>query len=92
MSKDKSEIKRDILNKFREVNAGPGRALPPSWLEIFYNPGLNPQEKRLCNVAVDELVEDGLVLFKDDSRRVLIITEKGVEKIFSNGEYWYADL
>jgi predicted transcriptional regulator len=92
MSKGKSDIKRDILSKFREVNAGPGRALPPSWLEIFYISGLNPKEKRLCEQAVNELVDDGLVLFKDDSRRVMIITERGVEKIFSNGDYWYADL
>ncbi len=92
MSKDKPDIKRDILSKFREVNAGPGRALAPSWLQMFYKPGLDPQEKRLCETAVNEMLDDELIYFKDNSQRVMIITETGVEKIFSNGEYWYVDL
>jgi len=45
--KEKKTIKRDILDKFRALNAENDDLLPPHWLEMVYLKKLNTEEKKL---------------------------------------------
>ena len=65
MNKEKelsiSDIKQDIFQKFRSLEAKAGDTLPKDWLKGKYFSGLNQKERVQFNSAINELVEAGLV-------------------------------
>ena len=79
MVKDKKAIKRDILDKFRYMGNKGREALPPFWLELEYLPSLNGPEKRLCRLAVKDLIAQGLCSPSKKPAENLTLTEKGAD-------------
>ena len=65
MNKEKelsiSDIKQDIFQKFRSLEAKAGDTLSKNWLKGKYFPGLNQKERAQFNSALNELIEEGLV-------------------------------
>ena len=82
MTKDKKMIKKDILDKFRSINAEDNHALPPNWLDSDYFGSLNWEEKLLFKKAVKELISKGLVESDQDSQLNLRLTQKGADLIY----------
>ena len=77
MIKNKKMIKRDILEKFRTINAEGDYILPASWLESEYLKDLDTEEKKIFKKAVDELISKGLVEPVKGSELNLKLTRKG---------------
>ena len=82
MTRDKKTIKKEILDKFRSINAEYSHALPPNWLDSDYFESLNWEEKLLFKKAVKELISKGLVESVQDSQLNLRLTPKGADLIY----------
>ncbi|MCP4347178.1 MAG: hypothetical protein GY795_16830 [Desulfobacterales bacterium] len=83
MNSELYKIKNDILNKFRELNAGENHVIPPRWLGLFYFPTLNPKEKEVFEKAIEELINEKLIVPVNDTIK---LTKKGVDKIYPDYE------
>lgn len=81
MLKDIKAIKKDILDKFREIKAEEDDLLPESWLAEEYLSNLNSQEQKFFKQAVKELASQGLVKNLKTSALNLRLTEKGANLI-----------
>ena len=75
--KDKKTIKRDVLDKFREIEAGDNDQLPPHWLECEYLKNLKAEEKKLFKKAMQELETAGIVESVEGPGLNLRLTRKG---------------
>lgn len=82
--KDKKAIKRDILNKFRSINAESDETLPPGWLEEVYVRSLTSEEKKLFRKAVQDLISLGIVRNVEGPALNLSLSEKGEKLIYSS--------
>jgi hypothetical protein len=82
--KDKKTIKRDLLDKFRALNAETDDALPPHWLEMVYLKKLNMEEKKLFKKAVQELISMEIVENVEGPSLNLRLTQKGENLIYSS--------
>lgn len=82
MIKDKKMIKRDILDKFRDIKSEENYILPRHWLESDYFKTLRPEEKKLFKKAVNELISMGLVEDVKGSTLNLKLTQKGMDLIY----------
>ena len=77
MIKNKKMIKRDILEKFRTINAEGDYILPTNWLKSEYLANLDSEEKKIFKKAVNELISKGLVEYVKGSELNLKLTQKG---------------
>ena len=82
MTKDKKEIKKDILDMFRSLENEDGDVLPPELLETDYFKRLNWDEKSIYQDAVKELISNGLVENVKGSVLNLKLTDKGADLIY----------
>jgi hypothetical protein len=82
--KEKKTIKRDILDKFRSLNAENEDLLPPHWLEVVYLKKLNSEEKKLFKKAIQELISMGIVENVEGPSLNLRLTQKGENLIYSS--------
>jgi hypothetical protein len=82
--KEKKTIKRDILDKFRALNAENEDLLPPHWLEMVYLKKLNTEEKKLFKKAIQELISMGIVENVEGPSLNLRLTQKGENLIYSS--------
>jgi predicted transcriptional regulator len=82
--KDKKTIKRDILGKFRALNAESNDLLPPHWLELVYLKNLNSEEKKLFKKAIQELTTVGIVENVEGPSLNLRLSQKGENLIYSS--------
>lgn len=82
MNKDKKMIKRDILDKFRDIKAEEDHILPHHWLESDYFINLRPDEKKLFKKAINELISKGLVENVKGTGLNLKLTQKGADLIY----------
>jgi hypothetical protein len=82
MTRDKKMIKKDILDKFRSIDAEDSHVLPPNWLDTDYFESLNWEEKVVFKKAVQELISKGIVESVQDSRLNLRLTKKGADLIY----------
>ena len=80
--KDKKMIKRDILDKFKTIEAEENFILPADWLESNYFRHLDSEEKKIFKKAVNELISKGLVENIDGSEFNLKLTSKGADLIY----------
>ena len=82
--KDKKTIKREILDKFRSMNAENQETLPLHWLELVYMKKLSTDEKKLSKRAIQELISVGIVENVEGASLNLRLTEKGQNLIYSS--------
>ena len=82
--KDKKTIKREILDKFRSMNAENQETLPLHWLELVYLKKLSTDEKKLSKRAIQELISVGIVENVEGPSLNLRLTEKGQNLIYSS--------
>lgn len=82
--KDKKTIKRDLLDKFRALNATNEDVFPPHWLELVYLKKLNAEEKKLFKKAVQELISMEIVENVEGPGLNLRLTQKGENLIYSS--------
>jgi hypothetical protein len=82
--KDKKTIKREILGKFRSMNAESQETLPLNWLELVYLTKLSADEKKLSKRAIQELISVGIVENVEGPSLNLRLTEKGQNLIYSS--------
>jgi hypothetical protein len=82
--KDKKAIKRDLLDKFRALNAENADVLPPHWLEMVYLKKLNAEEKKLFKKAIQELISMEIVQNVEGPNLNLRLTQKGENLIYSS--------
>jgi hypothetical protein len=82
--KDKKTIKRDLLDKFRALNAESNDILPNHWLDLVYLKRLTAEEKKLFKKAIQELVSMGILENVEGPSLNLRLTEKGENLIYSS--------
>jgi hypothetical protein len=82
--KDKKTIKREILDKFRSMNAENQETLPLHWLELVYIEKLSTDEKKLSKRAIQELIAVGIVENVEGPGLNLRLTEKGQNLIYAS--------
>jgi predicted transcriptional regulator len=82
--KDKKAIKREILDKFRSMNAENQETLPLHWLELVYQKKLSADEKKLSKRAIQELISVGIVENVEGPVLNLRLTEKGQNLIYAS--------
>jgi hypothetical protein len=82
--KDKKEIKRDLLDKFRVISAESEDVLPLHWLETIYVKKLSADEKKLFKKAVQDLISLGIVENVEGPSLNLRLTQKGEYLIYSS--------
>lgn len=82
--KDKKTIKRDILGKFRALNAESNDLLPLHWIELVYLKNLNGEEKKLFKKAIQELTTVGIVENVEGPSLNLRLSQKGENLIYSS--------
>jgi len=82
--KDKKTIKREILDRFREIDAGNGDELSTEWLEDVYLKQLRRPEQKLYQKAVQELAAMGIIEKGAANDLRLSLTLKG-EKLLDAG-------
>jgi hypothetical protein len=82
--KDKKAIKRDLLDKFRALNAENDDVLPSHWLELIYLKKLNTEEKKLFKKAIQELISMEIVENVEGPSLNLRLTQKGENLIYSS--------
>jgi hypothetical protein len=81
--RDKKTIKREILDKFRSLNAVSDEMLPPHWLELVYLKKLSADDKKIFKRAVQELMAVGIVENVEGAGLNLRLTQKGENLIYS---------
>jgi RIO-like serine/threonine protein kinase len=81
MLKDIKTIKKDLLDKFREIDAEKDDFLPENWLVEEYLPDLNSFERENFNRAIKELASQGLITNTKRPTLNLRLTEKGANLI-----------
>lgn len=81
MVKDIKAIKKDILDKFREIDAEEDELLPENWLTGDYQLNLSSHEKKVFKKALSELVSKGLVVEVKGPLLNIKLTEKGANLI-----------
>jgi hypothetical protein len=82
MAKDKKAIRRDILNKFRNIKEGVALEIPPLWLQFCYFEQLSGLEQLQFKNAVNDLISQGLIEDVGESFPHLKLTDKGVDLLF----------
>lgn len=82
--KEKKEIKRDLLDKFRAIGAEAGDTLPGKWLDAVYLPRLTSEEKKLFKKAVQELVSIGILEPVEGADLNLRLTAKGEHLLYGS--------
>lgn len=75
-------IKRDILDKFRDIKSDEEDVLSQHWLESDYFKALGAEERKLFKKAVDELISKGLVENVKGTGLNLKLTQKGADLIY----------
>jgi hypothetical protein len=83
--KDKKTIKRDILDKFREIDAEDSNQLPPHWLKLEYLRELKVEEKKIFKKAMQELMTAGIAESVEGPSLNLRLTLKGENLIYAGG-------
>jgi Asp-tRNA(Asn)/Glu-tRNA(Gln) amidotransferase B subunit len=81
MLKDIKTIKKDLLDKFREIDAEKDDSLPENWLIEEYLPDLNSFERKNFDQAIKELTSQGLITNVKRPTLNLKLTEKGANLI-----------
>jgi hypothetical protein len=81
MLKDIKTIKKDILDKFREIDAETDDVLPENWLTEVYLENFNSFEQKNFKQAVKELVSQGLLTNIKHPSLNLKLTKKGANLI-----------
>jgi hypothetical protein len=81
MLKDIKTIKKDILAKFREINAEEDDVLPDNWLTDDYSIDFNSFERKNFQQAIKELISQGLITNIKHPTLNLKLTEKGANLI-----------
>jgi hypothetical protein len=81
MIKEIKDIKKDILDKFREINAEEDDVLPDNWLMDNYFVSLTSYEQKIFKKALKELASQGLVVNIKNPTFNLKLTEKGANLI-----------
>ena len=79
MIAEKDKIANDLFEKFKSLNLDDKHALPARWLSLIYYPTLTPPEKAVFQDTVRELIDDEIV---KSVRNTIMLTKKGVEKIY----------
>lgn len=82
--KDKKTIKRDLLDKFRTLNAENNDILPPHWLDMVYLKKLTSEEKKVFKKAIQELISMEIVHNVEGPNLNLRLTQKGENLIYSS--------
>ncbi len=87
--KGKFDIQSDILKKFRTSNLKAGFIISPiEWLDDVYIASLTSHEKEIFDVAVHELVLQGLLEYSrtENDKLNFRLTDKGEELIYKEKE------
>nr|GFC68564.1 hypothetical protein [Tanacetum cinerariifolium] len=77
-----TRIGQSILRQFEKAQARAGHGLPLRMLDGNLFDKLNPKERGLVPTAIQRLVEEGLMIEREGSLSVLVLTEAGYDKLY----------
>ena len=77
-----NDIANLIMNQFAETNSKPNHVIQERWINQVLLRQLNPKEQNLINPAINDLVNDGLIITEDRRGFCIVLTEKGFDSIY----------
>ncbi len=78
---EKEEIKKEVFNQFRKINARPGQSIDAQWYSKFWKE-LNEEDREKAKDAIKEMEEEGLIKKQAMlSAETLVLTEEGAQKL-----------
>lgn len=79
----KKKIRLLLMGQFEKLRSRPNHVIQMNMANNLFR-NLNPKEQQVLNVAIGEMVDDGLILFEDRSgMQCFVLTEKGYETLYS---------
>lgn len=73
----KLAIKNDLMGRFKRTTGKAGTVLSPDWLYNDFLVSLSPNEAKILEEAVNEMIHEGLIEFVDSRRPTYRLTKKG---------------
>lgn len=78
------KIRRDILDKMKQLDCQVGHVLQTNWIYNTYIRQLNSNERQYIELAIQSLQDDGYVTCEERARGVLVLTQAGYDFIYGN--------
>ena len=78
----KEQIKSLIMDEFRRANCKVGHCVPVRNFSNGFMRRLNPKEQDLANVALDELLEEGIIEYKSGTLEAFALTQLGFDGLY----------
>ena len=78
----KEQLKREILNVFESRNSRPNDIIMMRYWRFTFLPKLNPRDQDLFTPAVNELIDEGKLIYEKESLECLRLTERGYEELY----------
>jgi len=82
--KSKEELQEIILDLFRKTNSKSGHIVMMRVINFQILHKLNPKEQDLLFPAINGLIEQGFLLYEEDSPECLRLTDRGFERIYDD--------
>ena len=79
---NKEELKNQILHVFEKQYQMTKGVIPMRYWRFTFVKTLNYKEQNMLDEAINELIEEGKLIYHSDAPECLCLTEKGSETLF----------
>lgn len=79
---NKEQLKQEILHVYESKNCRPNDIIMMRTWELSFLPRLNPKEQDLFIPAVNELIDEGKLIYEEGAVGCLRLTERGYEELY----------
>lgn len=78
------QLKQAILHAFEKHNCMANEIVPMRYWRFTFLPKLNPKEQELFAPAVNELIDEGKIIYEKEPLECLRLTEAGYEVLYED--------
>lgn len=79
---DKNALKKEIMREFARQRMKANHSIPLRFWWHTFIPRLNPKEEMLFGEAVNELIDEGMLIYIKSPIESLVLTEIGFDRIY----------
>ena len=78
----KEQLKQEILHVFENRNCRPNDIIMMRYWRFTFLPRLNPKEQDLFTSAVNDLIDEGKLIYEKGPLECLRLTEHGYDELY----------
>lgn len=82
----KEELKDAIMYQFEKQNLKENEIIPMRYWNFTFIPNLNPKEQDIFEESVNELIDEGKLLYEPDGLSCLRLTKLGMRLLYQNSK------